>query len=239
MSGHMDDRATATPPEPSGNQANAPADPWVGRISVGVGILALVFVLLLTDANRDARERNVELLNQLNVPTAGMYVPAFVGEDLDGDQLLVGTNEAGQTQVLLYFNTRCPYCRASIPWWKSLAQRLQQAGTARVVGISLDSLHLTRRYAAENSLNYAVVHFPAESHRSMYRAKTVPITVVVRPDGLVTHVRQGPMQTDAARDSLEEAVKWTSDRWTQLQEERVGEFGAMSAPDSSDERDNR
>lgn len=126
-----------------------------------------------------------------------MYTPQLALPTTDGDTLLVG-GAAAACQVLLIYNTSCDFCRATIPFWNELAT---EAGGFDVVGVSLDSLHLTRTYAETHALRYPSVVLLDARERSLLRATIVPQTLLVAADGLVLLSRPGVM-TSAAMDTL-------------------------------------
>jgi peroxiredoxin len=139
----------------------------------------------------------------------GSVVPAFRSFTLSGDFATVGEAEGPDTrQVLFFFTTTCPYCRATLPIWAKLSDSLTHlpGHSIQVIGISLDSLEPTRRYATEQALAYPVVTFPTAKLRRLYRAGTVPETVVLDRDGRVLHARLGLLQQPAVLDSIYRAA---------------------------------
>jgi hypothetical protein len=78
---------------------------------------------------------------------------------------------------------------------------------AQVYGVSLDSVDVTRRYAARNALPYPTIRFPEEKLVSMYRAGAVPLTLVLDETGRTVYSRLGEISTPAAIDSVIAAVK--------------------------------
>jgi peroxiredoxin len=171
----------------------------------GIAALALALVVILAVQNRGLRDSLVELELRNSNPQLGQFVPGFSSETLDGDPLQVVAHESGERQVLFIFTTTCTYCIASIPTVNALALRLAEDGT-ELIGLSLDSLPLTRAYREQHALVYPIIHFPNTALRRMYRAGRVPSTLVIDAEGRIHFARLG-MLTTAASDSVIAAVK--------------------------------
>src|SRR5690606_10199908 len=80
----------------------------------------LVLLFVLAVQNRSLRADRTLLIRRSLEPHRGLYVPTFAASAIQGGRLTVGEGAPGSCQVLLIFTTTCPYCRASIPAWKSL-----------------------------------------------------------------------------------------------------------------------
>ena len=103
-----------------------------------------------------------------------------------------------------------PYCLSSIPAWKQLkaATDTMTSMRAAVFGVSLDSVDVTRKYIAQHRLTYPTVRFPDEKIAGMYRAGTVPITLVLDERGRAIYTRTGELKSPAAIDSVMQAIRW-------------------------------
>jgi peroxiredoxin len=178
--------------------------PWVLAVTL---VLACALVLLLAKRVRDlsADYRQLRLLSTL--PHAGTVVPTFRTATLAGDSITVGeTADSGESQILYVFNTSCPYCRAIIPIWEQIADSLKRLKRpVQVLAISLDSADTTRRYVAEHALPYPVLTFPQAKLKRLFRAGTVPQTVVLDSRGTVLYARTGTLDS-VSLDSVYAAV---------------------------------
>lgn len=166
------------------------AVPWVLTVAL-VGASALVLILSKRLHDLSAAYRELRQLSTL--PHAGTVVPTFRTATLAGDSVTVGeTADSTARQVLLVFNTTCPFCRGIIPLWHRMANSLGRVGTPmRVLAISLDSAETTRRYVAEHALRYPVLLFPQAKLKRLYRATAVPQTVVLDWTGTVLYAKTG------------------------------------------------
>lgn len=176
-------------------------------VVLAVAAAALVLVAMLAVQNGRLRTELADLRYRSIRPQAGQFVPSFVASALNGDTVRIVSGDTATRQVLLVFTTTCRYCEASIPVWNDVARRIGHQG-ATVVGISLDSLAHTRRYSDRHGLQYPVIRFGSEAYRRMYRANSVPITMVIDGGGRVIYARMGVVETDAAKDSILAAVRW-------------------------------
>ena len=165
-------------------------------------------MVVLARQNGDLRERMARVQRDASWPRAGLFAPTFTAAALDGRSLTVGERGDGGRQLLLYFTTTCPYCRASLPAWRELAALADTLASPRVevIGVVLDSAHRAPAYAAEHVLPYPVVPLASTKLRSLYRARSVPLVMVVGHDGRVLFARTGVLEDRAAIDSVRRAM---------------------------------
>ncbi|HEV2146308.1 MAG TPA: TlpA disulfide reductase family protein [Longimicrobiaceae bacterium] len=181
----------------------------IGRILPVVALaVAAALVVVLSLKVRDQNDRYARLYQRATQPYAGMFVPTFQASTLDGAPVTVGESPASGRQVLFVFTTTCPYCMTTLPAWREITAALDTVRSVpvQVYGIALDSVDATRRYLAENRLSFPVVRFPEDKLASLYRAQSVPLTVVLDERGRVIHSRLGEMKERAAIDSVLAAV---------------------------------
>jgi peroxiredoxin len=192
---------------------------WTIGVYVAL-VLAIGIVVLLARAQRELETRYERLAERSAWLHPGSYVPPVPTSTLTGDTLILGAPPAGARQVLLVFTTTCPYCRASVPAWRSLAARAHSlsrlGGVApHVVGLSLDSLPATTHYMDEHGLRFPVTQFPTRRDQALYRARSVPLILVIDADNRVAYSRMGVPTSLAALDSVWRAA--------------IGEFPPRSA----------
>src|SRR5467141_5278142 len=113
--------------------------------------------------------------------------------------------DSAARQVLFIFNTTCPFCLATIPVWKRLADSLGRLGSVQVLAISLDTRDTTRHYVAEHAVQYRVLTFPQRKLERLYRVVAVPQTVVLDWTGTVLYAKTGTLDS-ASLDSVYRAV---------------------------------
>jgi hypothetical protein len=179
---------------------------WTLGVYVAL-VFAIGIIVLLARAHRDLEARYQRLAERSAWLHAGSYVPPVPAVALTGDSITLGAPPAGVRQVLLVFTTTCPYCRASLPAWQSLAARADSTsalgGVApRVIGLSLDSLEATMTYVREYGLRFPVAQFPTRRDQALYRARSVPLILVINEENRVAYSRMGVLTSPAALDSV-------------------------------------
>lgn len=172
--------------------------------------LAAALVVWLGRDKQSLLAENAQLRERILSPYPGMYMPAFRTATLDGAPVTVGEAASGERQVLFVFTTTCQYCKATLPAWSRIAREARTPGGAAptVLGVSLDSVDVTRKYAAEHRLGYPVVRMADPKLVAMYRAGSVPLTLVLDEQGRTIHSRLGEISAPAAIDSVIAAVRW-------------------------------
>ena len=177
---------------------------------------AAALVVVLGQQKRDlidqVEKAQYDLREARTTPMRGMWMPAFQASTLEGEPATIGEvqGEPGGRQVLLMYTTTCPYCLSSIPAWKQIqaAADTMTSVRAAVYGVSLDSVNVTRDYIARHKLPYPTVRFPDEKVAGMYRAGTVPVTLVLDERGRAIYSRTGELKDPVAIDSVLQAIRW-------------------------------
>lgn len=86
----------------------------------GLLVSALVIVGLSAEL-RTATDNYTVLLERLRSPPVGYMLPTFETETVSGDRVTIGEASPGSRQLLLIFDTECPFCRASLPAWRDIS----------------------------------------------------------------------------------------------------------------------
>lgn len=175
---------------------------WYVRFAL---VAAVVLVAGLTVRSRSLIEAYDDLYRRAETPHAGIFLPPVATSTLEGRPVVLAEPGEGGVQVLFYFTTSCPYCRASIPAWNEIAARAAEQG-ASVYAISLSPAEEAAVYAREHGLTYPIVTLPHRKYAALYRTRRVPQTVVVDSAGQVAFGRSGALTERAAIDSVLAAV---------------------------------
>lgn len=174
--------------------------------ALGYAALAATSVLVVVLARQNAEwQQEVRRLRIENrIPHAGHVVPAFRSLTLAGDSVTVGEVAPGERQLLMIFNTECPYCLTTLPYWEEIVHRARQEpnSSLSVYGISLDSADATRRYVSAHQIGVPVLQFPDARTAGIYRAIGVPMTIIVGEDGKVLYGRAGELTDPHTVDSV-------------------------------------
>lgn len=177
-------------------------------------VAATVLVVVLAQQKRtlitEVEQARRQLRQAATEPIPGMYVPAFQATTLEGAPATIGEVQGEGRQVLLMYTTTCPYCLSSLPAWKQVAAAADTLTGVRasVYGVSLDSADVTQQYIAQHRLPYPTVRFPSTKFAGMYRAGSVPLTLVLDEQGRTIYSRTGELKDPAAIDSVIAAIRW-------------------------------
>ena len=180
---------------------------------VALTVAAVLVVVLgqqkrkLVRENEEWRRRYQEAVTQ---PIRGQYLPPFQTATLDGQPVSVGELPSEGRQVLLVYTTTCQFCLSTIPAWKKLTAAVDTIRSipATVYGLSLDSVDVTRKYIAQHGLPYPTIRFPNDRMVNLWRAGSVPLTLVVDEQGRTIYSRLGEIKAQATIDSIVDAVRW-------------------------------
>ncbi|RDZ29644.1 TlpA family protein disulfide reductase [Lysobacter silvisoli] len=172
--------------------------------------LATALVVTLGWQLHNARENQRWLAKRATQPYIGMYVPRIAATTLDGAARTLG-QPAADYQVLYFFTTGCPYCRASAPLVKSIAGQLDSAsgGRAELIGVALDPADAAGAYAREHGFAFPIVATQDRRSAMLFRARSVPLLLVVGRDGRVRYARVGAINTKDGVNGVLTAVRRT------------------------------
>jgi peroxiredoxin len=115
----------------------------------------------------------------------------------------------GKVIVLNFWATWCPPCREEIPDLMNI-QREFAGNSVQVVGIALDSMENTRRFADELKVNYPLLVAGSEglvlARDVGNRAGALPFTVVIDKQGNIVKSHLGVLRLDDLRTILKPLV---------------------------------
>jgi peroxiredoxin len=183
----------------------------VARPALAIALTAAAIVVVALARQKQSLEaRYRELAARLDHPYVGMYVPVIRVPSVQGDPVRIGDPGEGERQVLLVFDTNCPYSRASLPWWNALAHRLAGDTRVQIYGVSSDSLEASRAYMLEHKLAFPVVSLTELRAQALFHLQLVPQTLILNDEGRVVFTRLGVVESEAALDSIFAAAQDTS-----------------------------
>lgn len=179
---------------------------WERRLLYAAVMAAALAMIVLVRQYDDLRQRHRALTQRLQWPHAGYSVPTFHAVTIDGDSVTVGRANDGR-QLLIVFTTECPYCRASVGAWRRIIDAAsREVPRIATLGITLDDGGSVPEYRREHDLRMPVLVFPDEKLRRLYRARSVPLLVLLDPTGRVLYSRLGALEDEAAIDSVLDAL---------------------------------
>lgn len=166
--------------------------------------LATMLVVALGWQVMRLREDQRWLVERVERPYVGMFVPPMTATALDGRPLSLGQPQ-GRRQVLFFFNTTCPHCRASLPQLKLAARAMRGHGEVELIGVAFSQPAEVAAYARQHGLDFPLVAAGDDRRTlALFRARRVPSLLVVDGDGRVRYQRVGAL---AGKTPLQELLQ--------------------------------
>ena len=129
------------------------------------------------------------LLSWWRTPTLPDEAPLWTLSSLEGESVSLSDFE-GQTVVLNFWATWCGPCKMEIPEFRKFAADHPEIP---VLGIAVDGTPSTlRQFAKQYKINYPILQGTKSVQRE-YNVSSLPMTIVVGPDGEVEDVHIGVM----------------------------------------------
>ena len=129
------------------------------------------------------------LLSWWRTPSLPDAAPDWTLMSIEGDSVSLSDYE-GQTIVLNFWATWCGPCRSEIPEFR---QFVHDHPDIPVLGIAVDgSVSKLRQFAKQNRMNYPVLQGDSSVQQD-YNVSSLPMTVIVGPDGQIDDVHIGVM----------------------------------------------
>lgn len=170
--------------------------------------LATALVAALAWQVMRLREDQRWLADRVSQPYVGMFVPQVAATALDGRTVSLGQPQ-GRRQVLFFFTTTCPHCRASLPQLKLAARALRERGDVELIGVAFASPAQAAAYAREHALDFPLVARDDRRIAALFRARRVPSLLVIDGDGLVRYRHVGALDGKAPLQELLDAATAT------------------------------
>ncbi|HEY0798790.1 MAG TPA: TlpA disulfide reductase family protein [Candidatus Baltobacteraceae bacterium] len=133
----------------------------------------------------------------------GEAPPEFIVDVGAGPETLPSL--AGRAVIVHFWASWCRPCLKELP----LLARAKDVYGDRVVVITLpwkEPVSTTRAFLEDQKFDLAVVADPGQTIADRYGIAAIPTTVVVGPDGLVTHVSVGVTDWEELHEALEAAL---------------------------------
>ena len=129
------------------------------------------------------------MLSWWRTPSLPDAAPDWTLVSIEGDTISLSDYE-GQTVVLNFWATWCGPCRSEIPEFR---QFVNEHPNIPVLGIAVDgSVSKLRQFAKQNRMNYPVLKGDTAIQQD-YNVSSLPMTVIVGPDGQIDDVHIGVM----------------------------------------------
>ena len=129
--------------------------------------------------------------------------PSLTLETMDGDQITLDAVDG--VAVVNFWATWCPPCRHEIPDLIDLQNEYGDKGLV-VLGISRDNegAEVVTPYAEDMEINYPLVVGQDDGlEEALGSIYALPTTLLISPDGMVTHRIMGLFDVDSLREQLD------------------------------------
>ncbi len=114
--------------------------------------------------------------------------------------------ESASSRILIFvFSTRCQFCIKSLPSWQKLAGEAMAAGVP-VLGVSIDSVDLTRKFKLDNKIVFPVVNpLDPSAFRRTNHLNGVPVSLIRTQENRVEKIWVGVV-TPESLGEMERAI---------------------------------
>ncbi|HEY3486533.1 MAG TPA: TlpA disulfide reductase family protein [Gammaproteobacteria bacterium] len=134
----------------------------------------------------------------LTVDMVGRYRPEFDLPDLNNQRHSVSEWD-GRVLLINFWATWCAPCREEIPAFIRVYRRLHAKGF-EILGIAIDQPEFVSEFAREFAIPYPMLHGREEAIAigRLYgnHQGTLPYSVLVGPDGRITHIHRSGLLTE-------------------------------------------
>jgi thiol-disulfide isomerase/thioredoxin len=123
-------------------------------------------------------------------PAAGQVPPAYVGDTLENDPVLL-TDLHGKAVVVTFWATWCPYCLKELPILNSV-QTVAGKDKLLVIAVNTESRDIFRKVSRGlRSLDLQLAYDPDRKAQEAYGVRGIPHMVIVGRDGKIVAVYRG------------------------------------------------
>ena len=129
--------------------------------------------------------------------------PQFKLTDINGRTVRL-SDYRGKVVLINFWATWCPPCRAEMPDLVQLQRDYAKQGL-QIIGITYppETKTRVRRFARSLKVNYPIVLGTREIKARFSSEETLPLTVVINRDGIVSHIISGIL----LREEFDEKIK--------------------------------
>lgn len=142
-------------------------------------------------------------------PDAAARLLALTLPDLEGKPQSL-SQWKGRVLVVNFWATWCPPCKEEMPEFSRISSKFAANGV-KFVGISIDSADKVLAFQKETPVSYPLLIGKLEtldlSSDFGNRAKGLPFTVVLRPDGRTQQVKLGKFATVDLENAIQAALR--------------------------------
>jgi peroxiredoxin len=165
--------------------------------------LCLIWLLVATPLPA-AKESAVAAANARSFALVGKPAPDFSLQDFNQQSFSLA-GERGHVVVLAFWGTWCPQCLSELHGFDALQKEVAASG-AVLIAIAVDDPSKARHYLARKHLTLRCLDDRNATALGLYGALTLPRTIVIDRDGIVTVAFGGPVKESQLRLAIAKAA---------------------------------
>ena len=174
------------------------------------GYIAVLWVVLVFVTGCDSSDSRPATLGLGEAPRVGYRAPNFRLPNLNGEEVSLASYK-GKVLFINFWATWCGPCKAEMPSMERLYQEYKDQGF-EILAISSDmqGSPIVKPFVEKYRFTYPILLDPNFRVDAMYLVHSVPTTVLVARDGIITHKLIGarnwntPESRDLIKNLLEE-----------------------------------
>ncbi len=173
------------------------------------GMTASAITLLLLACEQDAPHSGATAISNEEAPKIGYLAPNFRLTSLHGDEISVA-GLAGKVLFINFWATWCGPCKAEMPSMENLYHDFKTKGLEILaVSSDMEGPSVVQPFVQKLGLSYPILLDPDFRVDDKYLIQSVPTTVLVDQNGVITHRMVGARDWNApeSRDLIEKLLR--------------------------------
>lgn len=172
-------------------------------------LLTIALTLLLAACEQSRPRSGGTAISDEEAPRIGYYAPNFRLPTLNGETMSLASL-SGKIVFINFWATWCTPCKAEMPSMEALYQDYKDQGL-EILAVSndIEGARVIRPFVEEMGLSYPILLDPDFRVDDKYLVRSVPTTVLVDRDGIITHRIVGSRNWHASesRDLIEQLLR--------------------------------
>ena len=173
------------------------------RFALSAAVLAAVFLFVSTGTTLlSVKLRGVEASSGIS---EGSEAPEFTLQGVDGKKYSLSDYE-NKIIILNFWASWCPPCKAELPELNNFYENLdsEQAEFLSINMFDTESgISELRSFIEEQGIDFPVILDETGRLAYAYRISSIPTTVIIAEDGIISDVRQGAVTEDWLNRNIE------------------------------------
>lgn len=173
------------------------------------GMTASAITLLLLACEQAAPHSGATAISNEEAPKIGYLAPNFRLTSLHGDEISVA-GLAGKVLFINFWATWCGPCKAEMPSMENLYHDFKNKGLEILaVSSDMEGPSVVQPFVQKLGLSYPILLDPDFRVDDKYLIQSVPTTVLVDQNGVITHRMVGARDWNApeSRDLIEKLLR--------------------------------